>query len=66
MKTVKRVQRMYEERNKLFEDTGLGDYAYSDEESNKFVIEALDKEFMDGLDKCETGLIFKVNETFTW
>ena len=28
--------------------------------------EALDKEFMDGLDKGETGQIFKVKATFTW
>ena len=42
---------MYRERNKLFEDTGLGDYAYSDEEIKKFVIEALEKEIVKTIDK---------------
>ena len=32
---------MYRERNKLFEDTGLGDYTYSDAEIEKFVVEAI-------------------------
>ena len=58
MKTVKRVQRMYEERNKLFEDTGLGDYAYSDEEIEKFVVEAIEKEISNRMNKMinESGL----------
>ncbi len=35
---------MYEERNKLFESSGLGDYTYSDEEIEKFIAEAIEKE----------------------
>ena len=35
---------MYRERNQLFEDTGLGDYTYSDAEIEKFVAEAVEKE----------------------
>ena len=58
MKTVKRVQRMYEERNKLFEDTGLGDYAYSDEEIEKFIAEAIEKEINNRINKVvkDSGL----------
>ena len=49
---------MYEERNKLFEDTGLGDYAYSDEEIEKFVVEAIEKEISNRMNKMikESGL----------
>ena len=32
MKTVKRVQQLYQERNKLLEESGLGDFAHTDEE----------------------------------
>ena len=44
MRVVKRVQQMYKERNKLFEDTGLGDYTYSDAEIEKYVSEAVENE----------------------
>jgi len=49
---------MYRERNKLFEDTGLGDYAYSDEEIEKFVVEAIEKEISNRMNKMikESGL----------
>ncbi len=43
-KIIKRTQQMYEERNKLFESSGLGDYTYSDEEIEKFIAEAIEKE----------------------
>ena len=42
---------MYRERNKLFEDTGLGDYTYSDAEIEKFVAEAVEKEISNRLNK---------------
>ena len=58
MRIVKRVQRMYEERNKLFEDTGLGDYTYSDAEIEKFVAEAVEKDISKRLNKVikDSGL----------
>ena len=52
MRIVKRVQRLYEERNKLFEDTGLGDYTYSDAEIEKFVAEAIEKEISNKVNKA--------------
>ena len=42
---------MYEERNKLFEATGLGDYTYSDEEIEKFIAEAIEKEINNRINK---------------
>ena len=33
---------MYEERNKLFEESGLEDYVYSDEEIEKYIAEAVE------------------------
>ena len=36
------IQRMYEERNKLFEESGLEDYVYSDEEIEKYIAEAVE------------------------
>ena len=58
MRVVKRVQQMYKERNKLFEDTGLGDYTYSDAEIEKFVAEAVEKEISNRVNKVfkESGL----------
>tara|TARA_R100001443_G_scaffold24118_1_gene36260 strand:+ start:3108 stop:3296 length:189 start_codon:yes stop_codon:yes gene_type:complete len=58
IKIVKRVERMYRERNKLFEDTGLGDYTYSDAEIEKFVAEAVEKEISNRLNKIvkDSGL----------
>lgn len=49
---------MYRERNKLFEDTGLGDYTYSDAEIEKFIAEALEKEISNRLNKVvkDSGL----------
>ena len=49
---------MYKERNKLFEDTGLGDYTYSDEEIEKFIAEALEKEINNRVNKVfkDSGL----------
>ena len=58
MRIIKRVERMYKERNKLFEDTGLGDYTYSDEEIEKFIAEALEKEINNRVNKVfkDSGL----------
>lgn len=49
---------MYKERNKLFEDTGLGDYTYSDAEIEKFVAEAVEKEISNRVNKAvkDSGL----------
>jgi len=49
---------MYRERNKLFEDTGLGDYTYSDAEIEKFIAEALEKEINNRVNKVfkDSGL----------
>ena len=49
---------MYRERNQLFEDTGLGDYTYSDAEIEKFVAEAVEKEISNRLNKIvkDSGL----------
>ena len=49
---------MYRERNKLFEDTGLGDYTYSDAEIEKFVAEAVEKEISNRVNKAvkDSGL----------
>ena len=58
MRIVKRVQQMYKERNKLFEDSGLGDYTYSDAEIEKFVAEAVEKEISNKVNKAikDSGL----------
>ena len=58
MKLVKQIQRMYEERNKLFEESGLGDYTYSDAEIEKYMAEAVEKEVAAILEKIvkESGL----------
>ena len=58
MKIIKRVEQMYRERNKLFEDTGLGDYTYSDAEIEKFIAEALEKEINNRVNKVfkDSGL----------
>ncbi len=49
---------MYEERNKLFEESGLGDYTYSDEEIEKYIAEAIEKEIAKKIDKTikDSGL----------
>ena len=49
---------MYDERNKLFEATGLGDYTYSDEEIEKFIAEAIEKEINNRINKVvkDSGL----------
>lgn len=49
---------MYEERNKLFEESGLGDYTYSDAEIEKYMAEAVEKEVIARLEKIvkESGL----------
>ena len=49
---------MYRERNQLFEDTGLGDYTYSDAEIEKFVAEAVEKDISKRLNKVvkDSGL----------
>ena len=52
MKLVKQIQRMYEERNKLFEESGLGDYTYSDAEIEKYMAEAIEKEISVRLEKA--------------
>ena len=44
MKTVKRVQQLYQERNKLLEESGLGDFAHTDEEIEQLVAEAIEKD----------------------
>ncbi|QDP57091.1 MAG: hypothetical protein GOVbin1782_98 [Prokaryotic dsDNA virus sp.] len=58
MKLVKQIQRMYEERNKLFEESGLGDYIYSDAEIEKYMAEAIEKEISVRLEKAvkDSGL----------
>jgi len=52
MKLVKQIQRMYEERNKLFEESGLGDYTYSDAEIEKYMAEAVEKQITARLEKA--------------
>jgi len=52
MKLVKQIQRMYEERNKLFEESGLGDYTYSDAEIEKYMAEAIEKQITARLEKA--------------
>tara|TARA_R100000231_G_C5330293_1_gene166240 strand:- start:330 stop:479 length:150 start_codon:yes stop_codon:yes gene_type:complete len=49
---------MYEERNKLFEESGLGDYIYSDAEIEKYMAEAIEKEISVRLEKAvkDSGL----------
>ena len=49
---------MYEERNKLFQESGLGDFSYSDAEIEKFVVEAVEKEIANRVNKVlkESGL----------
>tara|TARA_R110002012_G_scaffold1712_7_gene8337 strand:+ start:15312 stop:15500 length:189 start_codon:yes stop_codon:yes gene_type:complete len=58
IRIIKRVEQMYRERNKLFEDTGLGDYTYSDAEIEKFVAEAVEKDISKRLNKAvkDSGL----------
>ena len=58
IKIVKKVQQMYEERNKLFEESGLGDYTYSDAEIEKYIAEAIENEIGNRLEKIvkDSGL----------
>ena len=58
MAIIKRTEIMYKERNKLFIESGLGDYAYSDAEIEKYIVEAMEKEIGARLDKIvkESGL----------
>ena len=58
MRIVKRIQQLYEERNKLFQESGLGDFSYSDAEIEKFVVEAVEKEVANRVNKAlkESGL----------
>tara|TARA_R110002020_G_scaffold31282_1_gene97736 strand:+ start:1106 stop:1282 length:177 start_codon:yes stop_codon:yes gene_type:complete len=58
MRVVKRVQQLYEERNKLFQESGLGDFAYSDAEIEKFVVEAVEKDISNRVNKVikDSGL----------
>lgn len=55
IKIVKNLQKMYEERNKLFEETGLGDYTYSDAEIEKYIAEAIEKEISKRIEKTVKG-----------
>lgn len=56
MAIIKRTEIMYKERNKLFIESGLGDYAYSDEEIGKFISEAVDKEVSNRINNAVKGL----------
>jgi len=58
MAIIKRTEIMYKERNKLFIESGLGDYAYSDAEIGKFISEAVDKEVANRINNAvkESGL----------
>ena len=58
MRIVKRIQQLYEERNKLFQESGLADFSYSDAEIEKFVVEAVEKEIANRVNKVlkESGL----------
>jgi hypothetical protein len=58
MAIIKRTEIMYKERNKLFIESGLGDYAYSDAEIEKYIVEAMEKEIGARLNKIvkESGL----------
>jgi len=58
MAIIKRTEIMYKERNKLFIESGLGDYAYSDAEIEKYIVEAMEKEIGARLNKMvkESGL----------
>tara|TARA_R100001082_G_scaffold105694_1_gene78002 strand:+ start:632 stop:781 length:150 start_codon:yes stop_codon:yes gene_type:complete len=49
---------MYEERNRLFQDTGLGAFTYSDEEIMAFIVEKIEKELANMVDKSmkESGI----------
>lgn len=58
LRIVKRVQQLYVERNKLFEESGLGDYTFSDAEIEKYVAEAVEKEVSNRVNEVikESGL----------
>ena len=58
MRVVKRIQQLYEERNKLFQESGLGDFSYSDAEIEKFVVEAVEKDISNRVNKAikDSGL----------
>tara|TARA_R110000851_G_scaffold147834_1_gene287861 strand:+ start:206 stop:382 length:177 start_codon:yes stop_codon:yes gene_type:complete len=58
MKTVKRVQQLYQERNKLLEESGLGDFAHTDEEIEQLVAEAIEKDISKSIEKMvkDSGL----------
>tara|TARA_R110002167_G_scaffold32112_1_gene104567 strand:- start:287 stop:457 length:171 start_codon:yes stop_codon:yes gene_type:complete len=56
MAIIKRTEIMYKERNKLFIESGLGDYAYSDAEIGKFISEAVDKEVANRINNAVKGL----------
>ena len=58
IRITKRIQEMYEERNRLFQDTGLGEFSYSDEEIMAFIVEKIEKELANMVDKSmkESGI----------
>ena len=58
IRITKRIQEMYEERNRLFQDTGLGAFTYSDEEIMAFIVEKIEKELANMVDKSmkESGI----------
>jgi hypothetical protein len=47
---------MYKERNKLFIESGLGDYTYSDIEIEKYVSEAVENEVNKKINDAVKGL----------
>jgi len=56
IRITKRIQEMYEERNRLFQDTGA--FTYSDEEIMAFIVEGIEKELVNMIDKSmkESGI----------
>ena len=53
---IKRTENLYKERNKLFIESGLGDYTYSDIEIEKYVSEAVENEVNKKINDAVKGL----------
>ena len=58
LRKVKELERIYRERNKLLIDSGLEDFTFSNDEIEKFVAEAAEKEITKGINKIvkDSGL----------
>ena len=58
IRLIKELERVYRERNKLLIDSGLEDFTFSNDEIEKFVAEAAEKEITKGINKIvkDSGL----------